>query len=87
MTLDALARLVAQGFEETKTNLEATEERIRKDMVTKLEVHDLEHRLTGEMRSTASQVVYQIVHAPESPTERRLETIEKRIGKLEKQTR
>jgi hypothetical protein len=87
MTLDALARLVAGGFEEAKANLKAAEERIRKDMVTKMELHDLEHRLMGDIRGTASQVVYQIVHAPDSPTERRFGTIEKRIGKLEKQAR
>ena len=88
MTLDGLARLVAGGFEESKANLEASEERIRKDMVTKLDLHDLEDRLTNEIRTVYDQVTCEDaehLHEVDAATERRFQGIEERLGKLEKQ--
>ena len=90
MTLDALARLVAAGFEGVQRHVGELDNRVadvEEKVATKLELHDLEDRLTKEMRTVASQVAYQIVHAPDSTTERRFQGIEKRVGKLERQAR
>lgn len=97
MTLDALARLVNRGFEDvqkrfaSKADVDALEDNLRGELATKLDLHDqleaTESRLTKEIRSVADEVVFRVLHDPDSGLERRFHGIEKRIGKLERQAR
>lgn len=94
MTLDGLARLVAEGFEDvkmtTKADLDDLESRLRAEFTTKLEIHDLEERLTSEIRKVQDQMGCEDaehLHEMDATTERRFQGIEKRLGKLEKQAR
>lgn len=83
------ARLVAQGFHETatKSDLKTLAEGLRAELATKLELHDLEDRLTKEIRTVRDAVTCddpKHLHDLDDQTEKRFQAIEERLKRIEK---